>query len=160
MIFPKITHFVLFAALLYITGNSFAQESVNAGGGEALDPSGSFSFSMGQTVYTSLWSENGSLAQGIQQPFSLFEVSVMEPDNDIQLLAYPNPASHNITLQVDKAIPDLFFQLYDMKGQLLQYEKIKDEQTSISIYSFTPGIYVLRILQAHREIKTFKIIKH
>ncbi len=51
-----------------------AQTSVNATGGNASGSGGSASYSVGQVVYTTHTGTNGSVAQGVQQPF---EISVV-----------------------------------------------------------------------------------
>ena len=51
-----------------------AQESVNATGGNALGSGGSVSYSVGQLTYQTHVGTNGSVAEGVQQPF---EISVV-----------------------------------------------------------------------------------
>lgn len=48
-----------------------AQESVNATGGNASGSGGSASYSVGQVVYTTNTGTNGTVAQGVQQPFEI-----------------------------------------------------------------------------------------
>ena len=52
-----------------------AQQVTNATGGDASDIGGTFAYSIGQIVYTTNTSTNGSLTQGVQQPFKISIVS-------------------------------------------------------------------------------------
>ena len=60
-------------ALTYIQGQE-AHASVNATGGNANSANGSVSYSVGQVFYTTAFSTNGSISEGVQQPF---EISVL-----------------------------------------------------------------------------------
>ncbi|MGC8754863.1 MAG: hypothetical protein ACP5QJ_07625, partial [Thermosulfidibacteraceae bacterium] len=55
-----------------------AQESVNATGGNASGNGGTVAYSVGQVVYTTNTGTNGSVAQGVQQPFEISVVSGIE----------------------------------------------------------------------------------
>ena len=57
--------------LLGIIGGLHAQESPTAAGGEATGTGGTSSYSVGQVVYTTATGTNGSLAQGVQQPYEI-----------------------------------------------------------------------------------------
>ena len=139
-----------------------AQESVNATGGDASGSGGSVSYSVGQVVYTTNTGTNGSVTQGVQQPYEISVVTAIEEAKGINLTvtAYPNPATDYLTLRIDEfEISNLSFQLYDMNGKLLQNEKITGNQTSIVMSNLVPAIYFVKVIQGNKEVKTFKIIK-
>lgn len=139
-----------------------AQESVNATGGEASGSGGSASYSVGQLVYTTNIGTNGSVAQGVQQPYEISVVTGIEEAKDINLSvsAYPNPTTDYLTLEVtDYEILKLNFQLYDINGKLLQSEKIIGNQTSIVMINLVPANYFVKVIRGNKEVKTFKIIK-
>jgi len=140
-----------------------AQTSVNATGGNASGSGGSASYSVGQVVYTTNTGTNGSVAQGVQQPFEISVVTSIEEATGINLsvTAYPNPTTDYLTLEVkDFEISNLSFQLYDMSGKLLQSEKITGNQTSIVMSNLVPATYFVKVVQESKEVKTFKIIKN
>jgi hypothetical protein len=140
-----------------------AQTSVNATGGNASGSGGSLSYSVGQVVYTTNTGTNGSVAQGVQQPFEISEVTAIEEAKGINLLvsAYPNPTTNNLTLSTGEFdISNLSFQLYDMNGKLLQNEKITCNQTSIGMSNLVPATYFVKVIQGRKEVKKFKIIKY
>ena len=139
-----------------------AQESVNATGGKALGSGGSASYSVGQIIYTTNNSgTNGSVAQGVQQPFEISVVAGLEEAKGIELSAYPNPVTGNLILTVENfELPTLSFQLYDMNGKLIEIKKIEDKQTSIGMVNLVRGNYLLKVILENKEVKVFKIIKN
>ncbi|MDD2550307.1 MAG: T9SS type A sorting domain-containing protein [Bacteroidales bacterium] len=151
----------LFLLGLGLTGLQ-AQESINATGGNASGSGGSASYSVGQLVYTTNTGTNGSVAQGVQQPFEISAVTGIEEAKGINLTvsAYPNPTTDYLTLEVrDFNLSALTFQLYDLQGKLLQSEKITGNQTSIAMGNLGPAMYFVKVMEGNKEIKTFKIIK-
>ena len=143
-----------------------AQESVNATGGDASGSGGSVSYSVGQVVYTTNIGANGSVAQGVQQPYEISVVTGLEEAKGINLSvsAYPNPTTDYLTLRIDASttlsIQSMSYQLYDMNGKLLQSEKITGNQTSIVMSNLVPANYFVKVTQGNKEVKTFKIIKN
>jgi len=140
-----------------------AQESVNASGDNASGGGGSASYSVGQVVYTTNTGANGSVAQGVQQPYEISVVTAIEEAKGINLsvTAYPNPTTDYLTLGIDEfEISNLSYQLYDMNGKLLQSEKITGNQTSIIMSNLVPATYFVKVIQGNKEVKTFKIIKN
>ncbi|HNW99348.1 MAG TPA: T9SS type A sorting domain-containing protein [Bacteroidales bacterium] len=140
-----------------------AQESINTIGGNAFGSGGSVSYSIGQVVYTSNTGINGSVAQGIQQPYEISVVTTIEEANSMTLsvTAYPNPTADFLQLKVEtEKLKDLSFQLFDMNGKLLQNEKITGDQTSIVMSNLEPATYFVKVIQENKEVKTFKIIKN
>lgn len=154
-----------------------AQEAIPASGGEASGSGGSASYSVGQMIYTTNTGTNGSVAQGVQQPYEISVVTGIEEAKGINLSvsAYPNPTNDFLTLKVDASatniIPSLSYQLFDMQGKLLETKKITGNETSIVMSNLVPATYFLKIytegrsdrtgaIQNDKKIKTFKIIKN
>ena len=138
-----------------------AQTSVNATGSNASGSGGSVSYSVGQVVYTNNTGTNGSVAQGVQQPFEIFTVGMKETELNIFLTVFPNPTTDYLTLSIDDFdISNLSYQLYDMNGELLQNAKITGNQTSIVMSNLVPANYFVKVIQGNKKVKTFKIIKN
>ena len=140
-----------------------AQNTIPASGGNASGGGGTISYSIGQVVYTTNTGTNGSATQGVQQPFEISVVTGIEEAKDISLefSVYPNPATEFIRLKIKNyVIENLRYQLFDIYGNLLQNNKIEGNETNISMQSFFPATYILKVIQGNKEIKTFKIIKN
>jgi hypothetical protein len=140
-----------------------AQTAIPSSGGKAEGTGGSVSYSFGQVVYTTKTGSNGSVAEGVQQPFEISVVTSIEDAKEINLSisAYPNPTSEYVTLSVvDFDLTQLSYQLYDMNGKLLDTKKLEGNQTRILMSNLTPATYFLKVTDENQEVKTFKIIKN
>jgi len=140
-----------------------AQESLNATGSNASGSGGTVVYSVGQVVYTTNAGANGTVAQGVQQPFEISVVTGLEEAKGINLsiLAYPNPTTDYLTLSIDNfEISKLSYQLYDMSSKLLENKKIEGNQTSIVMSNLLPGTYFVKVTKSNKVVKTFKIIKN
>jgi hypothetical protein len=140
-----------------------AQESINVTGGNASGSGGSVNYSVGQVVYQTHTGTNGSVAEGVQQPYEISVVTGLEQANGINLSvsAYPNPTNDYLTLSADNfETSNLSYQLFYMKGKLLESKKLEGNQTRIVMSNLVPATYFLKVTQNNQEIKTFKIIKN
>jgi hypothetical protein len=141
-----------------------AQQSVHVAGGNSIGSDGSVvSYTIGQVVCSSITANNGSVLQGVQQPYEISVVTSIEDAKNINLFitTYPNPTTDYLTLKIeDFDISNLSYQLYDINGKLLQNQQITSTQTSIVTSNLVPAAYFVRVIQENKEIKIFKIIKH
>lgn len=143
-----------------------AQESVNATGGNALGSGGSVSYSVGQLTYQTHVGTNGSVAEGVQQPFEISIITEIKEAKGINLSvsAYPNPTTDFLNLKVDASTPlsiqSMSYQLYDINGKLLENQKIEGNETSIVMSNLVPATYFVKVTEGNTEVKTFKIIKY
>ena len=139
-----------------------AQQTVSSAGKEASGTGGTVSYTVGQVVYTTNTGTNGSIAQGVQQPFEISVVTGIEEANGISLdfSIYPNPATDFIKLRIENYEDEnLRYQLYDIRGNLLQNNKVEGKESSIVMSNLLPATYFLKVTDNNKEIKVFKIIK-
>ena len=143
-----------------------AQTHVNTTGGYASGSGGSVSYSIGQVVYTTCTGSNGSVSQGVQQPYEISVVTGHEEAKGISLTltVYPNPTTDYLTLEIDASaslsIQSMSYQLFDMQGKVLQNQKITNNRTSIDMNNFVPATCFVTVIQENKAVKTFKIIKN
>jgi hypothetical protein len=141
----------------------YAQEAVPATGGNASGSGGSVSYTIGQVVYTTNSGTNGSVAQGVQQPFEISVVTAFESAREISLQCkvYPNPTHGIIKLIIEFSVHEnLRFRLYDINGVILQDKKVESSETEISMDNLSSSIYFLKVTDHNKEVKVFKIIKN
>ena len=136
-----------------------AQVSMNAAGGNATGDGGSVSFSVGQTAFSANVGSNGSVTQGVQQPYEISVLSVAEQAENISLSVYPNPSTDYLYLTSSDEISGLSYQLFDMNGRLLKSEKITENQTNIDMQGLVSATYFVKVNQGNKTVKSFKIIK-
>jgi hypothetical protein len=148
------------AVLLLGLGELYAQESPTTAGGEATGTGGTASYSVGQVVYTTAIGTNGSLAQGVQQPYEISTtVGIKETAITLELSVYPNPTTDYLTLKVEDNT-ELNYQLYDLQGKVIENKKVSSTRTSINVENLPNAIYFLNVVKNNQVVKTFKVIKN
>ncbi|MFT6441482.1 MAG: hypothetical protein ACJASQ_004281 [Crocinitomicaceae bacterium] len=148
------------AFLLLGSGVLHAQDSPTATGGEATGAGGTASYSVGQVVYTTVIGTNGSIAQGVQQPYEISTtVGVNEMSINLELSVYPNPTTNYLTLKVEDN-SDLNFQLIGLQGTVIENNKVNSNTTTINVENLPTATYFLKVTKNNQIVKTFKIIKN
>jgi hypothetical protein len=153
---------LMMALLLFASIKGFSQENANAAGGNIAGVGGSVAYSVGQVVYTTNTGLEGSVSQGVQQPY---EVSIVlgaeNPSINLVVQAYPNPTQNYLTLNVgNNEISNLNFQLIDVNGRLIENKKISNAIEVIDMEKLQAAVYFLKVARNNKEIKNFKIIKN
>ena len=146
-------------AMLLVSFGLQAQVSVNAAAGNATGDGGSVSFSVGQVAFSANVGTNGSVTEGVQQPYEISVLSVAEQAENISLSVYPNPSTDYLCLTTSDEISGLSYQLFDMNGRLLKSEKIVGNQTNINMQGLVSATYFVKVNQGNKTVKSFKIIK-
>lgn len=139
-----------------------AQQTIPASGGEGEGSGGSVSYSVGQLFWHTHHGNNGSVAEGVQQPYEISVVTAIDEAEGIHLtvMVYPNPTEDFLTLKVKEFEPSSYqYHLYDINGKLWKSEKITGHHTKIDVSFLAPGTYFLKVTQENKHFKTFKIIK-
>jgi hypothetical protein len=139
-----------------------AQSTIPASGGNAIGSGGSVSYTVGQITYQTLSGTNGTVAQGVQQPYEISVVTSIKNSEEINLecLIFPNPTS-GLAKLIFKS-PDyenLRFRLYDINGVLLRDKKVESSETEISLENLSSSVYFLKVIKNNLEVKVFKIVK-
>lgn len=155
----------VFVLLGFGLSNLQAQETIPATGDDASGIGGSASYTIGQVVYTTSTGTNGSVAQGVQQPYEISVVSGIEQAGiNLECVVYPNPVTDYLILSTvethGRASEILIYQLFNIEGRMISTNKILSEHTKIEMNNLTQGNYILRIIEKDKVIKSFKIIKY
>jgi hypothetical protein len=145
---------MLFPTLLH------GQEVVATAGSTLSNINGSISFTIGESVANTLINGDKTVTQGFHQ--TSISVSAMSEliNPGFSISAFPNPTVDILTLSIGKEdITDLQYLLIDIYGKILSQKHLESNETAISVKEFTKGIYILKIQEGQKELKTFKIIK-
>ena len=142
-----------------------AQETVTTTGGEASGMGGSSSYTVGQVVYTTNTGINGSVAQGVQQPYEIYVTTgVNQTAINLEMIVYPNPTTNYISLKVDASTSlnnqNLSYQLFDMQGKVIENKKVTADNTIIKMEALPKATYFLKVTDNTKTVKTFKVIKN
>ena len=110
-------------------------------------------------IYTTSTGTNGSVAQGVQQPYETYVVTgIQETSINLELSVYPNPTTNYLTLKT-KNNENLSYHLYDMQGKLLESNKLTSNTPIIKMERLLGSTYFLKVTDNKQIIKTFIIIK-
>ena len=158
----KYTYFFVFVLFL-IASKTQAQQDVVASGGNASNTDGSsISYSVGQVFYTITLDSGVSIIQGLQQPYEISNfLGLDQVDINLSIAAYPNPTNNVLNLTVgNHDEKDLSYQLFDITGRFIENKKIESKETSIVMQNLNNSVYLLKIVQNNKDLKTFKIVKN
>ncbi|HRZ42723.1 MAG TPA: T9SS type A sorting domain-containing protein [Bacteroidales bacterium] len=143
---------------------TMAQQSVSAAGGNSTGTGGSVSYTIGQMDYLTITGTTGSAAQGVQQPFEIFQyVAVEQPDPELSgWQIFPNPATDYVIVRSQDPsfiLQDQYFcQIFNISGKILIYNEIQSTETTIMLTGWSPGVYLLRISSASDTEHNYCII--
>lgn len=152
----------LFFLFGFLIPKVHSQNAIVVAGGNATGSSGKVSYSIGQIADSYASGINGTVSQGMQQPFEISTLGSDDfPNIILEMTVYPNPTANNVTLKIaDFSTENLSCQLFDVTGKQISESKISTSETSIIMENLTASIYFLNINDANKTIKTFKIIKN
>lgn len=154
----KIVVLLLLASTFFVQ----AQDTTSTSGGNALGSGGSTSYTIGQVAFTYQAGSNGSVSQGVQQPYEISTALETEEANGItlQCIVYPNPTTSNVILLIENYnIENLVYSIYDINGRSIANKKITSNETLIYMENLAEATYFIKVMDNTKELKTFKIIK-
>ena len=147
--------------LLLTIGGLYGQENILASGNNSSGIGGSIAYSLGQVFYSNYTGTNGSVTEGVQQPYEISVVLGIDViDIDLELYVFPNPVSNYLNLEIGDINRYAFsYQLLDMNERIIQSRKLTSNSTIIDMERLSAATYFLNIRDGQRIIKTFKVIK-
>jgi hypothetical protein len=156
--------FTLWLLVLSVTSISVlhSQATIPASGGSASGTGGSVTYTLGQIACSVFTGTNGSIIQGVQQPYEISTVTAIENTSDIFLeyTVYPNPTEGSVRLIIGSPDDDKYgFQIYDQNGRLIQKRTAISRETEILLDNLPSSVYFLKVLRNSHEVKVFKIVK-
>ena len=152
---------LLLLLCLSICGIYDAQQAIIPAGNNAQSGAGSVSYSVGQIFYESQTSVSGKVNPGVQQPYEIFTLATNENAAQSNISVYPNPVKDFLTVDFNtEKLDNSSYQLFDASGKIIIQGNVKSAKSQISASSLATGMYILRITNAGKVVKTFKIIKN
>ncbi len=151
---------ILVTLIIFIASHLNAQEALVAAGGDLTGSNGSVNFTVGQVIYTTNTGTNGYVVQGVQQAYEIQTLGANDFNINLLLTVYPNPTVDLLTLDIKNYNLDgVKYQLFDINGRLVLSGKVVQDRTNIQLENFPAAVYLLKVLNDNKELKTFKIIK-
>lgn len=138
-----------------------AQSAVMTTGANATGGNGTVSYSVGQAAYF-VKGTNREVSEGVQQVYEITTLATHEISNSTEegILLYPNPFKDFVYLDfTTNKFKGSEYQLFDAAGKLIKKNNITESKSELNFSSLPSAMYIIRINQEGRNIKTFKIIK-
>jgi hypothetical protein len=153
---------ILFLSGILSVQVAYAQESVNAAGGDASGSGGSVAYSIGQVIYTTNTDSSGTISQGVQQAYEIYLLGISETPMNPLLSIFPNPTADYLTLQIsDYKAERLSYQLVNLEEKVLLEGQVTGEKTKINTAQLPSSTYLIHITnQVNKQLQSYKIIKH
>jgi hypothetical protein len=154
-------HIYFYILFFIIIFNTHAQQTTVSAGNTTIGVGGSASYSIGQVVYTTHIGTNGSMAEGVQQPYEIYSLKTYDfTDIVLNWNAYPNPTSNLLTLEIiNYDVSSLRYLMIDLSGKIIETNKITQDKTEIDMSNRVSSTYLVTLIENNKTLKTFKIIK-
>lgn len=143
-----------------IPDNKIIHATMNVTGVDLSSGEGSVSYSLGQTFFSSYDGKENYVIEGVQQPLTIPKNSIEKEEINFKIAAYPNPVSDYFLIEASNYTNrSLQYHLMDLQGRLLQEDRIRKFGTSVNTADLPVAVYLLKITDNGKYIKTIRIIK-
>lgn len=156
----KLIHTTILIVVIVLPSKAQLQEAISSSGGNFNSSSYIVSYTLGETVITTLNQENLILTQGFQQT-RLIVTAINEMEGlTISINAYPNPVKDHLQITISEEPPNgSSYELFNIHGELIVKSQLNGRTTKVDFQSLVSSMYILRVIGNKQELKTFKIIK-
>lgn len=152
--------FIFFVSILFFAVSMSAQNVLLSSFGEEKNSNGQISYSVGQVINESKVSGQGSVSFGVQISYEVATLNVESTIFTQTIQSYPNPTTDFLNLKIsDFKKGSLKYQLYDIKGTMLEKNNIETSLSLISMKNKPIGFYFLKVIDNQNIVQIFKIIK-
>lgn len=154
--------FTLLSACLFtltLCGQSLERTVVGNAGTRLTGSAGSLQFTVGE-VAVNRTDNQLSLARGFHRAKAQFISTSLwsVPDVDLQLAAYPNPTSGDLTLAGRWEANDRVV-ITNILGRRLQDRILTPQTATIDLSAYPAGTYLLTITRAGRPLRTLRVVR-
>lgn len=154
----KTTTLLLFSLLSFVVNS---QSSISTLGGNISNTEGSVSFTIGLLDYVNQSNTNGSIHQGVQQPFEWFTVvSVEESTFSNGVSIFPNPTRGEIIVHLNSTENAVNARVYDALGKFIFSQTLSSPQNRMELSALANGAYYIHLnAENGLQNEVIKIIK-
>lgn len=150
---------LIFSLIFAIPVAVKGQQNTLSCGGDISGAAGNVAYSIGQVVFNHVATENGSVNEGVQQPYSTDIITGAEVST-IQLALFPNPTKETAILKIrPEDLGLLNYSMFNSAGQQIGFQHLQNTETPIPVAGLANGIYVLNVDNGVEILKSFRIVK-
>jgi|WetSurSiteA1Bulk_404760.scaffolds.fasta_scaffold01956_4 hypothetical protein len=152
---------LMFMSCMAIRGQSIPLQAIATAGGNGQNSEVAVAWILGEPFVATFSAGNSVLTQGFLQPtLVVTAISGLEGLSE-SINAYPNPSQDVLIIQMDNnELKDMQYMFFDLNGRLLEKNRLIKTHTAIDMTNYPAGVYLLKITQPDKILKTFEIIKH
>jgi hypothetical protein len=144
---------------------SQGQSLLSTAGGFYRNSTISVSWSLGESITETFGNQTHTLTQGFQQS-KLGPVGVIEPKEPLTgaIEVFPNPTQGLVFVIINPGkisqgdVPDRYV-LYDIRGKLLEQEKLPQGNLELNLAPYSGAVYYLRLFNPESNIQETVIIQ-
>jgi len=146
-----------------LNAQSLKPEVISTAGDFFVGANAMLSWTIGETMITTLEGTNAILTQGFQQPFEMVVSNISDHHPPLQIKVFPNPISTflSISFLIERE-RKFIIDIVDITGKMIYNEKVTSSQLvkQIDFSLFKTGLYILRLRSEEGYIiKSYKIQK-
>lgn len=144
---------------LLFTNSIFGQTTISSSGDDYNTPQTQLSWTLGESIVTTVNSSNTYLTQGFHQGKQII-LSVPSFYPVLQIKAFPNPTSAKLNINISNNSDPWVIRIYDLSGKLLLYQSYSGIQfkTTLDISSYTDGMYLINV-STNLQTQQIQILK-
>ena len=144
---------------LSLSGQTLERSVIGSAGTRLTGSAGSLQFTVGEVAVTRTDNQL-SLARGFHRAKAgLISTSLWSaPDVDLQLAAYPNPTSGDLTLEGMWETNDRMV-ITNILGRRLQDRTLTPRTALVDLSAYPAGTYLLTITRAGRPLRTLRVVR-
>ncbi len=141
-------------------GHAQIMQVIASSGGSGQGGGTSMTWTLGEPAVATMTPGNMMFTPGFHQPVLIASAVSSNEGIPFTIEVYPNPSRDFIVIQLhDVGFQEFKYLLFDAGGRLLYQINPDKAVTCIDLGKYTSGMYLLKTLQAEKEISTFEIIK-
>ncbi|MBN1987371.1 MAG: T9SS type A sorting domain-containing protein [Prolixibacteraceae bacterium] len=151
---------ILIVSFIFFISALFAQEVVSSAGKTQNNSGYEVSWTVGEPVISTIFSESNKLTQGFQQS-KLIITAINKISNSKNVVTvFPNPTNEFAVVKYNQMPDEHSYSIFDLTGRCLKSGLINSTETQINLVEYAKSSYLLKIFQGNGyQIQTFKIIK-
>lgn len=103
------------------------------------------SWTLGEIIAETVYTEDKAITQGFQQPDFTIELIDQVQVESLPVKLYPNPTQGRLTLQLQSPIDRYLIEIVDLQGSIIHRSWNQEMKTELDLTRFPSGQYVIRV---------------
>lgn len=149
--------------LIPLASLAYGKQAISSSGADISGSGGAVSYTVGQLLYQSHHSTEGSESQGVHHPVEIYVYPGIQEQKSTRtnVLVFPNPVTHSLTAVINEVVASGYeVMLSDIIGKVLFSTTTHDQIFSLDMSSYARAVYFLKIYTEGKQIDVLRIVKN